>query len=238
MQQLFRVDIQYDPNAPVDPNVLRPAHEIHCAPDGSDEFFAINLPEGFSMRDHPFVSVIGGHLNRETARVVQPPGSSISASQRGGNRGGNRRGASGRRAVVTGTKTVLIVKVIVADGSATSTEAELADSVFGTSGDPVNLKSQYSDCSHGQLTFTQAASRTNGAYSISNGATTVNLPSQVVGNGDSTIRNAVTTELNNMFGMSASSLADHVMYCLPSASMTGIAYAYINSWNSVYSDNW
>jgi hypothetical protein len=28
------------------------------------------------------------------------------------------------------------------------------------------------------------------------------------------------------------------MYCLPSGAMAGIAYAYINSWNSVYSNDW
>eukprot|EP00957_Ditylum_brightwellii_P196488 14971448-Ditylum_brightwellii.AAC.1 len=42
-----------------------------------------------------------------------------------------------------------------------------------------------------------------------------------------------------MFGVSnPSKLANHVMYCLPPGTMSGIAYAYINSWNSVYSDNW
>ena len=37
---------------------------------------------------------------------------------------------------------------------------------------------------------------------------------------------------------SPSQIADHVMYCLPPETMSGIAYAYKNSWNSVYSNEW
>merc|ERR1711971_566717 len=37
---------------------------------------------------------------------------------------------------------------------------------------------------------------------------------------------------------SPNQIADHVMYCLPPSTMGGIAYAYINSWLSVYSDQW
>lgn len=62
-----------------------------------------------------------------------------------------------------------------------------------------------------------------------------NAPSE----GDSVMRNAVTAALNTAFGVSSpTALADYVMYCLPPGTMSGIAYAYINSWNSVYSDNW
>jgi hypothetical protein len=59
-----------------------------------------------------------------------------------------------------------------------------------------------------------------------------------VGQGDGIMRNAITAALNENFGVSPSNLADHVMYCLPAGTMSGIAYAYINSWNSVYSNQW
>ena len=53
------------------------------------------------------------------------------------------------------------------------------------------------------------------------------------------MRPAITAALNAQFGVSSpTQLADHVMYCLPAATMSGIAYAYINSWNSVYSNQW
>ena len=53
------------------------------------------------------------------------------------------------------------------------------------------------------------------------------------------MRNAVTAALNSKFGVSSpSQLASHVMYCLPPGTMSGIAYAYIDHWMSVYSDEW
>jgi hypothetical protein len=40
-----------------------------------------------------------------------------------------------------------------------------------------------------------------------------------------------TAAINAEFGVSnPSALANHVMYCLPTGTMSGIAYAYINSW--------
>ncbi|GFH46557.1 hypothetical protein CTEN210_03031 [Chaetoceros tenuissimus] len=52
--------------------------------------------------------------------------------------------------------------------------------------------------------------------------------------------NAVTAALNSAFNVdSPGELADHVMYCLPpTVNWDGIAYAYVNNWNSVYNDEW
>ena len=53
------------------------------------------------------------------------------------------------------------------------------------------------------------------------------------------MRPAITEELKAQFGVTnPNQLADHVMYCLPANTMNGIAYAYVNSWNSVYSNEW
>ena len=53
------------------------------------------------------------------------------------------------------------------------------------------------------------------------------------------MNNAIATKLNAQFGVSSpSQLATHVMYCLPPNTMGGIAYASVNGWYSVYSDNW
>ena len=56
-------------------------------------------------------------------------------------------------------KTVLVVRVIATDDATTATEAQLSDSVFGTDGDPVNLKSQYEACSHDKMKILPAPSR-------------------------------------------------------------------------------
>eukprot|EP00526_Cylindrotheca_closterium_P002346 CAMPEP_0113639918 /NCGR_PEP_ID=MMETSP0017_2-20120614/20947_1 /TAXON_ID=2856 /ORGANISM="Cylindrotheca closterium" /LENGTH=903 /DNA_ID=CAMNT_0000551167 /DNA_START=18 /DNA_END=2730 /DNA_ORIENTATION=+ /assembly_acc=CAM_ASM_000147 len=66
--------------------------------------------------------------------------------------GGGRR----RLATSTGNKDVLVVRVVTTDSQPTATAAQMSDSVFGTSGDPVNLKSQYEGCSDNKITITPA----------------------------------------------------------------------------------
>ena len=59
-------------------------------------------------------------------------------------------------ATVTGNKPVLAVRVIGADSSTTANMTEISDSIFGTNGDPVNLKSQFASCSFNKLNITPA----------------------------------------------------------------------------------
>jgi hypothetical protein len=138
---------------------------------------------------------------------------------------------------------VLAVRVIAGDNTKYgNTEAQLSDFVFGNGNDPVNLQSQYKACSYNQLNFNKVPNKNMVTPSgqntnIANGVVTIEvatLPSE----GDGPMRNAITAKINEVFGQSASSLATHVMYCLPPNTMSGIAYAYINSWNSVYSNQW
>ncbi|KAL7457308.1 hypothetical protein ACHAWC_008828, partial [Mediolabrus comicus] len=148
-------------------------------------------------------------------------------------------------AQVTGDKSVLAVKIVLSDGQYGFDDSYLECKVFGTSngsncGDTYHLANAYRDCSYNKLRFNKAADKTSGngnVSNISNGVVTVTLPTTSTSQGDGTVRNAVTSALNTAFG-SATSLADHLMYCLPPNTMSGIAYAYINSWNSVYSNNW
>jgi hypothetical protein len=146
-----------------------------------------------------------------------------------------------------GQKTVLAVRIFDANNVGNSfSQQELSDSVFGNNGaDPVSLRSQYSDCSHGQLTFVPTTDLNGQSISILNGVTTVRLTAEggtTVSDGDVTMRNAVSSELESQFGMPPYLLADHVMYCLPPNTMSGgtnaIAYAFINSWLSIYNDEW
>lgn len=134
---------------------------------------------------------------------------------------------SGHRTLAStkGTRTVLAVRVIAADGEYGFTEASLSDNVFGTSGDSVNLASQYKACSFNQLNFVPSYDSR-----ITDGVVTITVPTAVA-EGDGVMRNAITAAINAEFGVSSpSALANHVMYCLPTGTMSGIAYAYINSW--------
>ena len=145
-----------------------------------------------------------------------------------------------------GTRTVLVVRVILDDAMYNWADpTELSNDVFGNGVDPNNLKSQFAACSANQLLFEKTPNRVmtsnpndGGTTDINNGVVDikVNLSKSI---GDNVIRNAVTTKINSVFGVrSPVELADHVMYCLPSGTMLGIAYAYINSWSSVFSNEW
>jgi hypothetical protein len=81
---------------------------------------------------------------------------------------GNNNGNGRRLARVVGDKSVLVVRVIAQDFSTSSSVSDLSDNVFGTNGDPVNLKSQYEDCSYNKLRFnpTQDPRTTNGVYEV------------------------------------------------------------------------
>jgi len=131
-------------------------------------------------------------------------------------------------AVVTGDKTVLAVKIIASDGTYGFTPEHLECKVFGTNpantcGDSYNLKSGYGACSFGKLNIIKAANKSSGnsfVSDVSNGVVTVTLPTTSTTAGDGTMRNAVTSALNDAFG-SATSLANHLMYCLPPNTMSG-----------------
>mmetsp|Transcript_12511 Transcript_12511/g.25504 ORF Transcript_12511/g.25504 Transcript_12511/m.25504 type:complete len:841 (+) Transcript_12511:202-2724(+) len=95
-------------------------------------------------------------------------------------------------------------------------------------------------------TTTVAANTTNSAndtrteiVKLANGVVTITLPTTSIAQGDATMRNEITRRLNSVFNVRhPRQLADFAMYCLPENTMSGIAYAYMNSWLSVYSDRW
>ena len=114
------------------------------------------------------------------------------------------------------------------DAETTANKAELSDGVFGTNGDPVNLKSQYKECSHNQLIFNPVPDSA-GTGTIQDGVTEVTIAVSASLGNDNAMNNAITAELNAAFGVINPSLtADHLLYCLPANTMNGIAYATLN----------
>ena len=148
------------------------------------------------------------------------------------------------RKLQTGTRTVLAVRVLLNDGSYNfASQTGLSDDIFGNGVDPHNLRSQYAACSYNKLIFNKSPNRLmtsnfgDGTTAINNGVVDirVNLNRSA---GDVNIRNAVTTKINSVFGVSSPDvLANHVMYCLPSGVLS-TAYAFIGSWMSVYNNAW
>ena len=138
-----------------------------------------------------------------------------------------------------GDRSVLVVRVVLADGEPTNDEQTLGESVFGIDGgSDINMASQFNACSHGKLAIVKAPPVEGSSSSIVNGVTTVSV-NVAVADHHGKIRNAVTAELNSQFGVdSPTELADHVMYCLPPGSMPAVAYGLVGSWVTVYLNNW
>jgi hypothetical protein len=136
-------------------------------------------------------------------------------------------------------KTVLVLRIVAQDAQTTGTEADLANKIFGASGDVLNLKSLYNQCSNGQLRFEP---QTNNNLIGTDGVYTVSLPTTIVtGASDGTIRDAAVSKASQDFGgVALTSVANHVIVCVPPGTAGGgwLAYAYVNHWLSVFNDNW
>ena len=119
----------------------------------------------------------GSFLDESTATVKTPKGKKVGFKNKDKNKDKNKKNVKGKGAVgtvdveeagrnrnlqlnggagVTGTRSVLVVRVVAADASTSFTQAQLSNYVFGTSGDSFNLKSQYDACSYDQLNFVPA----------------------------------------------------------------------------------
>ena len=109
-----------------------------------------------------------------------------------------------------------------------------SDEVFGTGVDPVNLKSGLEECSWNQLTVVPGIGDSN---EVATGVIEVSIGVPLDGSTRSTVRNAVTTAVQKKLGHSLPGPYDYVLYSLEKCYGTDCgwaAYAYINSWNSVY----
>jgi hypothetical protein len=116
-------------------------------------------------------------------------------------------------------------------------EDKLADDIFGITGDAMNMKSQYLDCSFDQFELNQADDRTGKITSIQNGVTTVEVD-LATSDGTFAILNAITEQLLTEFSTDAENLADYTMYCMPPGTMrdTEVAFAFLNGYQSWYND--
>ncbi len=139
-----------------------------------------------------------------------------------------------RRRLMTGAKSVLAIRVEANDVSTQASEATIADNIFGTNGDAFNLVSGFKRCSYGALNF-----RPTSDSRVTNGVHTVTLNENVARLSGADLRTKVLKAAENDLGGSLRSQFDYVMLCMPRISgMTSIAYAYVNSWLSVYKDEW
>lgn len=126
-----------------------------------------------------------------------------------------------------GELSVLVVRVVDSNGSASSTKAQLVDDIFT---DEFSLKSGYAMCSKDQLIIQPAS----GNNQISNGIVTVNLDIPA-SRGQNALQNSALQAASSKLG--SLSQWDLVMFCQP-PNGRWLAYAYINSWASFYNGRW
>lgn len=106
--------------------------------------------------------------------------------------------------------------------------------MFGTGVDTVNLKSGLEECSWEKINVVVGLGDSN---EVATGVIEVSIGIPLDGSTDSAIRNAVTTAVQNKLGHSLPGPYDYVLYSLEKCygdDCGWAAYAYINSWNSVY----
>ena len=144
---------------------------------------------------------------------------------------------SNRRLAVSGTKQVLAIRANGLDTSTTSNKETISDKIFGTGGDKLNLRSQYAACSYNKLDFVPYSGVTSAGEYIENGVVEVNVTETINGTSSDTIMVAMLQAAFEKYGDLEE--PDHIMLCVPPGTTGGwLAYAYINSWLSVFNDNW
>mmetsp|Transcript_28472 Transcript_28472/g.58444 ORF Transcript_28472/g.58444 Transcript_28472/m.58444 type:complete len:790 (+) Transcript_28472:137-2506(+) len=151
---------------------------------------------------------------------------------------GRRRLAEGRRlAQYNGDMKVLVVRVIDKRGRAVPEDARgVSDKWFGTYGDSVTFKSQIEACSFNQ--FKVSYDEKGGDYD-DHGVVEVEIGIEL-STSQSNIRNAVRAAVEGKTGKKLNKDYDFVAYVLEKCykSCGWAAYAYINSWNSVYQNRY
>jgi len=163
---------------------------------------------------------------------------SDAAIEYGSNGQNNRRLQASRN---QGIKKVLVVRANGQGSSTTASRDTLSDKIFGTNGDNHTLKSQYLDCSHGKLLFQPYTGMTRAGTYIDNGVIDVTINTYVPGTSRYDVEDAIERAADQLVGRLQDQF-DHVMLCLPPGSASGsnrnwIAYGYVNSWLTVFNDD-
>ncbi len=189
------------------------------------------LNKGEIISNKTTMRLDGGGITLSNGKINVPPGRAITLGK------GNTNTTNRHLATVKGDKPILVVKVTDADGKVVPyTNAQVSDDVFGTNGDPVNLKSQMYGCSFGQLNIIPGKTFGKGDDIAAPGVIEVTIPITLEGNDRIKIKNVVTAAVQTKLGFNLPGPYQHVMYslegCYKGCGWAGFAYA--NHWLSVY----
>ncbi|KAL7572939.1 hypothetical protein ACA910_007445 [Epithemia clementina (nom. ined.)] len=268
----------YEQHAAVDANVAAdnntsPQDSTICTCElDNGSTFILELPSDSPscdelMKKKTFKSAVsrlqmkqGAYLDHKSQKIILPKGPLNVDNSRGRPSDLFQQGKHGRSLVgnAIGSRTFLVVKIVAKDpnkggapASISQTEAQLSDRVFGTSGDLVNLKTQYEACSQGLYTVTPATvgNPKTDKYYIQNGVVTVEVDTNVT-QGRLANSNAAINKLKQMFNLGSQSpqniLANHFLFCMPpgtttdggSTKLMNIATATTGGWQTWFLGDW
>ena len=188
-------------------------------------------------------------INNRSGRLHIPPGAQVSTGYRKKTKNkGKRQNTLGggppndrRLAPAIGERPTIVVYVSNNGGAETPTysKAVLSNRVFGTGGDPVNLRSQYAACSADAVDFAPLTGKSNVGTGSEAGVVTVNTAVSLTTSDDSSnMAAAVTSALEGMFVTSFP--FEHAIICTPPGTFptNAVAWAYLDHWLSIYNDKW
>jgi hypothetical protein len=205
--------------------------KVSCIPiiDGKevDDLFAIDLPSHF-VQTHKsaistgelFVSITNAAFHGTT--VVLSKNSSVSVIST------PRSGTPASNSTSTGTKTIALVRISTSDASPIYDARTLHETLFSL--EKVNFRTQYSNCSFGQLQWSLAPA---GVMEVA-----VDQPTSAFSSAAELVT-AAQDKIKATMGISdVSSLADKVLMCLPSGIGSWVANSGVNHWRAQFNDEW
>ena len=206
---------------------------ISCIPiiDGkeSHHLYSINLPNNFVNKHADlisigklFVAITNTRIIEKEQRVVVTKNSTISIA-------GNTRSDDGStdHAATTGQKTLAVVRISTRDSTPTHDAQTIQTTLFNPN--TVNLRTQYMNCSFGQLEWVLAP---GGVVEVF-----VDQPIADFTTGSSLVT-AAQDVMTETMGIDPSTLGDKVMMCLPPGTGGWIASSGVNHWRSQFNDEW
>ena len=131
------------------------------------------------------------------------------------------------RSRLFGVRTMVVLRVSATPASNTTTTTmassapedsaeRISDLVFGTGGDPENLKSRFDACSFHQLTFEPGT-----GHDFVNGVADISIGDQqnITGMDRMAVQNLVTRAADIKYGTNLATQYDHVVYVLPKGTL-------------------
>jgi hypothetical protein len=208
--------------------------DIGCIPilDGKEthHLYSINLPSNFVDKHADLITVgklvvaiTNTRIIEKEQRVVVTKNSTISIT--GSSRSGD--GSDNDHASTTGQKTIAVVRISTKDSSPTHDAQTIRSTLFNPN--TVNLRTQYMNCSFGQLEWTLAPAGVVEVF--------VDQPIADFTTGSSLVT-AAQNVMTDTMGIDPSTLGDKVMMCLPPGTGGWIASSGVNHWRSQFNDEW